>query len=542
MTPWWRSEPAALAVIFAAVLASAAPWSVDWSKGFVLEDTAWTVLVMHHLQDVVLHGADWRTAPVGFPIADSVAQSDWVAAEALLALPWRLVGADAFVAHQHVVLLGLLATAWVGHRVAKALLGSGPHTWVAGVLVGAGPAALAHAGHVNLVHHETAFGGGLLLAVAAERRDWRLALGGGALIGLSPWFGFYVGLHAAVIAVVVAFGALFARRLTLPVAGAALAGALVPVLPLIPVLRVYAAFSERHQLAFQENFHAGESWDLATTLRPQEAWLHLPLHAIWPQLPPPSPLAFDPPNPGYVAVLLAAAGLVWLRSRWSWPWVALAALAALCLALALGPDVVWMTRPTGIPGPYRLLAALPGVASLRAPVRFFEVAFPALALFSAAGAKALLDRVGERGAPAVGALLVALVVLEAPASHAVPLREIAPDAVYEALIALPGDGPVYDELVVANRAQCRHRRSSALRAALDHGRPLLGGVYARPFPEIADVNRRASAWPAERAVAWLGKVGVGVVVDHPPLATPPPGASCTDVDGHRLCALPDTDG
>jgi hypothetical protein len=293
--------------------------------------------------------------PLGWPLAGAVTQSDWVLGEALLGWPLVGMGLDPHLAHNALVLMGWFATAFALHLVARTLLGSGPHTWVAGIIGGLGPLQLAHGQHVNLVHHELAVLGPLLLGLGLHRGGAALAAIGGALTVLSVHFGVYVGLHALVVGLSVGAVALASRRGSRATYTAGVAGAGAMGLTVLPVAWVYGGVSRTYEVGLVAMDARLESWDLASTMRPiMGSPAHLPLSVVWPPPPRGGVLSLDTANPGYLALVLGVAGLVLLvrRRGVTWPWRAIGATGVVAAVLALGPEVVWAGRLTGIPTPY----------------------------------------------------------------------------------------------------------------------------------------------------------------------------------------------
>jgi hypothetical protein len=516
-----RDEALAVGVLAAATLVAARPWAWRSDLAFAQGDTAFTLVSLLHLQDAP---AAWSAGRLGWGLPWGITHADWVAAEALIGLPLRQAGADALRMHSLLVLLGLFATAWAGHRVAVALLGPGPHTWIAGVAAGLGPIQLAHAPHVNLVWHAPVLLGPLALGAGLDRDRPAWAALGGAVVAGAFHFGVYMGVQALAVAAVVA---LAARRGSPSTWLAAFAGFAALGITVAPVLAVYAEAAAAHGTWADPIEVRAESWDLAATLRPLGS---LPAQGgkVW----------TDPVHPGYLVALLAIGALVGRASVPArWPWTAVIGAIVAAGLLALGPELTWDGRGLGIPGPYALIDDLPGVSGLRAPVRWWWIVAAGLGLLAAAGLKAGLDRIGERWRGVVGLLAVLVALIEVPAAGVRPRSDVAVPRAYALLDSTAIPGALYDEAAVVEGASCGCRRQDALRAALLHGRPLVGGHYAREGKALEELDAQAARWPANRA--WLVENGVVAVLEHPPLA-PDPGGSCEQADGHRLCTLPAT--
>lgn len=183
---------------------------------------------------------------------------------------------------------------------------------------------------------------------------------------------------------------------------------------------------------------------------------------------------------GYSVLALAALGATtaWRRA---WPWLALAGFG---LLFALGPELQIGPWRSGLPLPYALLDALPGLSLGRRPHLFMAVVTLALVPPFALGVAALRRGPERRRLllPAV-ALLLGFELLPAP----LPLHQ-ADVPPYVAALA-GGEGAVL-ELPPA-----RYKYVEPQRAQLVHGRPIFGGYLARP-PQYPYVNEA----PALRAL------------------------------------------
>ncbi len=537
-------ELVSVGVVLAGVMAACWPWFVPGRAVFGQRDSLFTVLASHHLQQAMLGQRELRTGPLGWPAPLSVTQADFTAGQGLLSWPVEGVGVEPIAAMGVVAFLGVLLTAYAAHRIARALLGPGPHSWVAGVAAACHPIHLAHAQHANLIHHEWTLAGALLLGWALiERRAW-LSFAGGALLMVAPWFGLYMGLHTGLVAVILVLGAALARvgdRRSWLAAGA---GLLLGALAFVPVLSWYAQVGFLFEVFADPDLVARWSWDPATTLAPiQRAPLHRWLFALEPQQL--VGQSNNPANPGYVAFGLALLGLArWRRRRgprWAW-WVILAVAVSASL-LALGPRIVWRGELTELPGPYRLVDWIPGFYGLKDPVRWLGVAWMATGMLAGLGAWNLarwLRRLGPL-APALASLaLVALVVAERAEPRWGEPGAMRLDPVYLELDAIEGFGPLWDNALekAPGKRACGCTNGHAYRAALYHGRPLAGGMAARS-PDVSRALRRVMMrWPSPDSVALLRAMGVQVALDHDGTdVRGVEGLECRQVRGHNLCLV-----
>ncbi|MES2643326.1 MAG: hypothetical protein V4850_27830 [Myxococcota bacterium] len=526
------SEWTALAVCALATVVAGRPWILDPALGFTQRDTGFAAVGYDWLQTALLTGADPWATPLGWPAVDPTTHVDWMAGEALIGLPFRLAGWEPFTSHEAIVAIGLFVSAWACHRAARALTGAGPHTWVAAVVGGIGAVHLAHAQHVNLVHDGVAVGAAVLAGAGLVTRRAAWCVAGGGLAGLAGHFGAYMGVHAVLVVGAVAAVALASRlgdaRSWVGLGLGALAGGAT----LLPVVARYARAADVRGVVMDAREIAVESWDPATTFSPNAgALLHDPLYAPTSTLA--AQVALHPPNPGYVAVMLAGLGGVALaRSRTPLRWAPVVVLG-LALALALGPEIAWNGAPTGVPGPYHLVDLVSGGARLRSPARWLAIAQAAVGILAAAGL-ARIAPPSASGALLVGTLAVGLALGELPVATSSPLTSARIEPAARALAAVEGEGALYERL----RDGCTAGEASVFRLATWHGRPLVAGNYARPWAPLQQMNRVLGSWPSPEAATLLRAVATRVVYEHPPLPPLPPLAGrCDEVDGHRICAL-----
>jgi hypothetical protein len=502
---------------------------------FIARDAVFSALSLEHLQEVALGARPLTRGPLAWPMADSITQCDWMPLQAAMHAPLRWLDPWPMHAYALSCFTGIALTALAVWYVARALTGPGPHAWVAGAIGGLHPLQMAHAQHTNLVHHELMVVGAAGLGWALVRRRPTQAALFAALAVMGMHLGVYAGAHgvvaAAVVAAAVALTAGTDRRTVL----AAVGGAALMALTVLPVASLYAGVALREGIVIDPIETGQTSWHLLDTLAPlRGTFAHYPLQWVWPLSPHPM-VDFNPPTPGYTALALGLMGLGGARKAPRWVRWSLLALALLGGLLALGPDVRLTADGPSIPGPYRLAALLPGVSGLRAPARWLVLPLTAWALVAAFGARTLFARVPRARIP-LAALLLALVAAEAPRNNAVSAEMGRMQPVYHALDGIDVDGALWDEALRHN-GSCDCKGGQAIRAGLFHGRPLAGGHFARRYARLEQFNRDAGRWPQSEAVELLRDAGVAVALEHPPLGPLPTDASCTEVDGHRLCVL-----
>ena len=193
---------------------------------------------------------------------------------------------------------------------------------------------------------------------------------------------------------------------------------------------------------------------------------------------------------GYVALLMAVAGLFWLWQRARGQALFWGAATLGFWALSLGPSLRWMGRDLAIPGPFALVNLLPFFNGNRYPSRYGVPLLLCAGVLMAAGLLALLER--QRIARAWnGALLtmgvVAVITLEA-ISVPLPLSDFRIPSIYQVLAQEPGDGALL-ELPTGWRNGARVLGRSDILIMMQqwrqtaHGRPRLGGNTSRNPPQ-----------------------------------------------------------
>jgi hypothetical protein len=503
-------------------------WLFDATPWFPERDSGFSAIVLDHLRGALVGGPDWRAAPLAWPSPIGTTNADWMLGQALLTLPLDLAGVDPSATYEWASFLGLLLTAWAGAAFARALAGPGVHTLLAGLVIGLGPLQLAHAQHANLVHHELVLLGPLLLGAGlASDRRW-LALAGGAALAGAQHFGLYMGLHGLLAGVGVLVWGLATRRAFRATWGAAAVGFAGVGLTLLPVVALYGAASGGTSVPRDEMVQG--SWDVA-------AWFGFtrdaPLHAaLASALPFRAIVSEFSPNPGFLVTLLALVGLGSLgRPRGAW--VGVLGVGAVAAALALGPQPHIAASDLGIPGPHRVLEALSG-SNLREPRRWLWLTHAAVALYASVGFAALLARLPSAARPLVASVVMVIALAELP-DRPVAAEPEAPNSGLCLLDTVSAPGPLFDVF----RPQCNCSGTMRLRAALFHGRPLVGGTFARFTQEQKAINQLLASWPSPGARLFAELVEVKVVLEHPPIRKrPPPGTTCQDAANHRVCELP----
>lgn len=222
------------------------------------------LLALEQLQRLLTGQQAWGEAWLGWPVQPSVAQTDWLLGQALIALP--LPGLGLAGRYGLLALLGMVATAWLGHRVAVAWLGSGPESWVAGAFAGLAPLLLGLGTPIGLVHSEATLAGALLLGSGLAAKGPRRSGLGAALLMLGAHLGWQHGLHGVVLLLALAGLAIARRWGDRRSLGAAMLGLALGGASLLPPARA--------ALTLAINHHA--TWSPAL---PGQRWWVLPVMA-----------------------------------------------------------------------------------------------------------------------------------------------------------------------------------------------------------------------------------------------------------------------
>lgn len=189
---------------------------------------------------------------------------------------------------------------------------------------------------------------------------------------------------------------------------------------------------------------------------------------------------------GWIAMLLAVAGGVWLWRRARAQALVWLPATLFFWLLTLGPSLRWMGRDLGIPGPFAAISLLPFFNGNRYPSRYGVMLLICVAVLAAAGMVATMQRLRLQRARAlalVGAGVLLLVALE-HLSTPLPLSDLRIPSVYARLAAEPGDLAVL-ELPTGWRNGARVLGRSDILIMMQqwyqtaHGKRRLGGNTSR---------------------------------------------------------------
>jgi hypothetical protein len=436
---------------------------------------------------------------------------------AMVAAPFLWATGNAILAVNAALAVALLVAAMAGRHLARRLGLPPLAAWSAGALYAFNTYQISETARVQVIFH-----GFTPLALAElidlwrsgrARHAWRL----GGLVLLLALADNYNVLYGLFLLALVASALAVARPRALGRTAAALAGpALVALLAFAPLALAY--FRAARVYGFEREPPRG--------IDVQHYFTTPPGNLIYGQMGAPHRLQQRGPHfVGFVTLglVLLAAG-AWATRRTPADedpaapgrllpdrvWVpAAAALALLLVALSLGREIsVWGTEV--MPGPYRLLHALPGFRFIRIPERLGFTAMLFVALLAARGLALLLARGWPRVALAAAALASLEHVSVLTGTVRLPVGRARP-AVYEWLAR--SDARAVAEVPVHGENLVRKESIEQYFLTL-HWKPIIHG-YVSYQPLLGTLLRKAAAtFPSEGSLQALQRVGVDTVVLH----------------------------
>ncbi len=436
------------------------------------------------------------------PAPDALAFSEPLIAPALLAAPALWLGASPVLAHNLLLLAGLVLTGLGTYAVTFAWTHDRSAALVAGSLFAFNAHTLTRLAHVQAMHAY-----GLPLALLCADRliaapGWGPALGLAASMTLLAYTSGYLAVFGVVMIAVVILARLPGwRRTILPVAAGFALATIVATLLVLPMYLPYRRVAQEQgmvrTLEAVREYSATPGGYLAAP-----GTVH---HATWSGRFV-APTA-DPFFPGVVAILLTGAavwGAIRLRLH-SARVVMLAAVGVAGVVLSLGlqtPAYGW------------LFAVFPPLRGMRGAARFGALFLLAVALLAGFGLAALRQRAaGRRWALAAAVLALGLVNLEAwRAPLAYRWFERIP-RVYELLAREPG--PVVLAETPFYPPQAAFENAEYVLNSTAHWRPLMNG-YSGYVPESYR-NVASAFWyfPEDWAIDAMRAAGVTHVTVHP---------------------------
>ncbi|MBN1434089.1 hypothetical protein JW921_04970 [Candidatus Fermentibacterales bacterium] len=518
------ARPAALALYFVA-LAALLTWPMLPRAGHGAYDHAdslfntWLMAWNHH---ALLSGSDPMDLPIFLGQPDADGRSDLLLTQAILAIPLRLLGISPLGAHNLILVLSIALCGLSAYLFSRSVGLSVAAAWFAGTAFAATPFFQSHLWHVQLASCG--------LSVLALAQSVRMALGRGPgpvpsalLLSLlillqgcaSLYYLVFLDIALLLLAVFVALGRMGGPR-RLPALAALLCGLLLGNLLMLPLLG--------NQLSNAVTWcpDTMTSTDLAAFLAPWES----SILEGWAR---PSFLAGEAALwPGLIVVGCLVAWFARLRkkarSSGSAPAMEgfLICLGLLSALVIVGPTVSLGGRGIA-PAPWRLLAWIPGFASIRLPGRMgFLFLLPACVI-----AGATLQR-ARRFVPWLLGLLAIAEVMHPPldliAVRPPPYHDWISARGVESVVILPMF-PSFDR----PEPECLR-----LYGSMASFTPMVNG-YATSLPrDYPETARILNEWPSAPAERWLDSAGVEAVVTE---GFVPPDADRVWMDGRVPAAV-----
>lgn len=336
-------------------------------------------------------------ANIFFPAEGTLAYSDHFLLQALALSPVYAVSGNAVLCYNLLVIGSIAASGMAMHALTRAVTGSTPGAFVAGLAWACWPYRTAHLLHIQLQALYFMPLALLFLHRVVAGRRWRDAAALGVAASLQAIASIYYGVMTAVVLVAsgvvlaVATGQWRGRRLWLRLTGAAVVTLVLSAPTLLPYMRVQQAEGFGRTLFEAANHSA--SLRSFTQVPPDNL-----LYGRTGLLAPREPSAGDRDRrsvehqlfPGLMLLALAIAGVAYNFRRDARPLVLSSlGLVAVGVTLSLGPE-----------GLRALYAALHdnvfGFQAIRAPARFAVIAMMGASLLAGLGMRSVIGRAKAR--------------------------------------------------------------------------------------------------------------------------------------------------
>lgn len=440
---WALSAPTTWAVALFFVILTLAmtwPWPMYMTQSLTapVGDVALQMTVLQwNAHALVTNPLGLFEAPFFYPYAHSIAFSENLIGETLIALPLLWFTGNPALAFNFNIMLSFVLTGLFTYLLARDLTGSRAAALFAGVAFAFCPFRFMHIGHQHMLATQwfpfTLWALGRWLGTGKERpiasstRWLAWAAFGFIAMGLSSvYYTFYLFIALLLYALWwLLLGPGLSRRkeiewvpLSLRLGAAALAVAIV----LLPVFLPYAQTNS--ELGLSRSIYEVDNWSAEWSFFgsvPKGNWLYAQVLA-------PGMGAVSGERqlfPGILPAVLAVVGLVWGRSRQRFYYLLLGLFS---LAMTFGLSRTLPGTNIDVPLPYALFYYwMPGFQALRVPVRFSVLVDFSIYILAAYGLARLLDvgaegmagrvgrwrrRLGKRTRTAVAVISIALLLLE----------------------------------------------------------------------------------------------------------------------------------
>ncbi len=486
---------------------------------------------------------------VFYPYSNTLAFSERLLPQGLFALPFNLAFDNTVLGYNLVLLASFFLAAYAMYLFVFDLTRQRGAAILAGTIFAFNPFNLGNLAQVQLLSF-----GWLPLAMMYLRRllkttehrqqtsdifglnyDLRISFLFALFFSLqslsSSYYAFLAGFTVALYAAWFFAARWMDHRSTLPRSSAsllptfihlALASVLIAIF-LIPFFLPY--LSVQRELGFERKIEDSEPFSASLKLYTEVS----PQNILYGSLLAPRPpiiiggYPLDNLFPGFIALALAAMGMVRAKNRARWFYVLLLALAFI---FSLGPRLfITPTLGTAIPLPYRwLYDALPLMRALRAPVRFDALVMFALTVLASFGAEKALGRTQKaenKGVlPTAFRLLPSLLVLFIALEYlAVPSATITPVPVGDAIpryvrwLATQPPGVVLELPMIASDPS-KPLDLTTQYLTTYHWRKTPDGYSGFIPPKRGEIAYEMQFFPNERAISLLQALAVQYVVVH----------------------------
>jgi hypothetical protein len=492
-----RRAMASLAFFAAAALAQTWPLARDPTH-LSRNDNADTMLnewaiawVAHELPRAPLHLFD---ANMFYPERHTLAFSESLIVQGVLAAPLFALGASPVLAYNIVLLAGFALTGWAVSVMVAAWTDDWLAATAAGLMVAFNAHTLSRLPHIQAQHVEFLPLALLALDALLRRPRWRTAFWLAMCVVLQGLASVYLLVFTA-IALAVAFVVRpedWTGRRALDVLPKTAAAALMAGALLTPFLLPYRAVQHAGiaRSLDEAGYFAATYRDYLTSTGRFHTWTAGGGSALFPGL---VAIAF-----GVVAL---AAGVAFRDAR-----------ARMCLAFGIVGAVLSL-GPAVAPGYEFFFSTVPLLQGIRTSSRFGYLAIFGLAVVAAYGIAWLRKRLTRRASTraAVGVAVVAAAFLDPLAAPV----EYQPFDGVPAIYGEPASDPhaIVAELPLAP-PEFQYRDASALLHSTAHWRPLVNGYSGFTPPGYVQRYLAAEHFPAESSVDALRSLGVNTLFVH----------------------------
>ncbi len=518
-----RTHLGALVVCILATLAFTWPLAVSLGGPLSLGDGALNLWILRwDIHALLTPETPLFAANIFHPVDNSLAFSENLLGTMPVALPVWFITRDAAVAYNVVLLSGFLLSAFGAYLLAHRLTANAAASLAAGLIYSFCSYKLSHIWWLQLTQSQWIPWCLLFVHRYLDERRLRDAVAASLFfvwqVACCMYYGLFLATALGVAAVYYTAAAprRYLRRETL--VHAAVCAGLIAVL-LTPLVRPYLEAKKRYDVERTPAQVEAGAANLTDYLRPHRSNR---LWAGFAEYLPAVPKPWEKALFVGLAPLLGLACLVlgWRRVKARHHALFYLLLALVMILLSTGPEI--RLGSVGlVPGPYRLLADLPGFHGIRVTARMAVVVMLGLALASACGIAA----VGEGRGRALQIAFLCLAVADpwsAPIDVA-PNRPFDPQAavppVYAWLARQPGTTAIVELPMTDVWDESRYMFYSTF-----HWKPLVNGYSGFHPPSYSNARRAFRGFPGGGAYRKALALGVGYVIQHggvPVAATDP---------------------